>query len=399
MATAAQIPAGNARAQRPHAANVYKPAGVKPIQTGIQWVDGGSKTVDSKVDLALPIRGFRLKLSGRVVIGTAAMTSVTPEGFLNLLPNIKIDGTNSRQGGNVTLWDIDLATLFVMQHLHQHRAAHFQINGSSVSIPGMPFPSGYVTGATGTYDFLITVDLPAYPFGVGTGVRPGYLIREEEWKDTLSIALAFGTQAGAGAQGSLGVAAGGTTVAFHAYGSGAGSPSIDLYSLPVQLGHLRGQVLPGLCTRTQRPINSILQTAGSPSSLIQLQKRRTSRIYLKVGTATLPPYFDTLSDTNVTSLGLVTGGGDRNVKPTVDLFAHKMDQAVDYNREPIQGYTCLDFLQSGNPDSSFPAQSDKVVGNGSTFELVGNVVGVANAYGIVVQEQVTYLHGGGLYNF
>jgi hypothetical protein len=130
-----------------------------------------------------------------------------------------------------------------------------------------------------------------------------------------------------------------------------------------------------------------------------LQKRRTSRLYLKTGTATLPPYFDTLSDTNVTSLGLVSGGGDRNVKPTVDVFAHKMDQPADYQREPIQGYVCLDFLQSGNPDSSFPAQSDKVVGKGSTFELVGNVAGVANGYGIAVQEQITYLHGGGLYNF
>ena len=83
----------------------------------------------------------------------------------------------------------------------------------------------------------------------------------------------------------------------------------------------------------------------------------------------------------------------------IDAFAHKMDQPADSEREPIQGYTCLDFIQSGNPDSSFPAQSDKVVGNGSTFELVGNVVGAANGYGIVVQEQITYLHGGGLYNF
>jgi hypothetical protein len=76
-----------------------------------------------------------------------------------------------------------------------------------------------------------------------------------------------------------------------------------------------------------------------------------------------------------------------------------MNQAADYHREPIQGYVCLDFLQSGNPDSAFAAQSNKVVGDGSTFDLVGTVAGEANGYGIVIQEQITYLHGGGLYNF
>src|SRR5579862_9872924 len=189
MASTAVVPAGKPNAQRPHTANVYKPVGVRHIQTGIQWVDGGSTVVASKIDLSLPIRGFRLVFSGRLVIGTAAFASVAIEGLLNLLSDIKIEGTNSRQGGNVTLWDIDLATLFVMQHLFAHRAASFTINGASVSIPGSPFPSGYVNGATGTYDFRIEVDLPAHPFGVGAAVRPGFLIRQEEWADSLAISF------------------------------------------------------------------------------------------------------------------------------------------------------------------------------------------------------------------
>ena len=144
MASAAVVPAGKTNAQRPHAANLYKPVGVKHIQTGIPWVDDGSTAVASKVDLALPIRGFRLVISGRLVIGGADMASVNPEGLLNLLSNIKIEGTNSRQGNsNVTLWDIDLATAWVMQHLFAHRTGHFKINGASVSVPGLPFPSGY----------------------------------------------------------------------------------------------------------------------------------------------------------------------------------------------------------------------------------------------------------------
>lgn len=402
MATAAMtVPAGSSKANRPHAANVYKPAGVKPIQTGIAWSDGGSKTVDSRVDLALPIRGFRLAFSGRAVIGTSGLASANPEGFLNLIKNIRIEGTNSRQGGNVTLWDLDLATLFVMQHLFQHRAGHFQINGASVTTPGTPFPTTSFNpcGTTGTYDWKILIDLPAHPFGAGPGVRPGYLIRKEEWADTLSIALQFGTQASGAVTGSLGTGAAGTTTAYHAFGSGAGSPSIDIYSLPVQMGHLRNQVIPGICSRVTREINTLLTAAGNNITLQQLQRRRTSRVFLKTGTSTLAPAFATLDDTNVTAVGLSTGGGDRSVKPLVDVFAYKTDQATDYHRELIQGYMAFDFIASGNPDSSFAANSESVVGSGSTFDLVANVTGETNGYGLAVQEQLTYLAGGPLYNF
>jgi hypothetical protein len=399
MASTAVVPAGKANAQRPHAANIYKPVGVKHIQTGIPWVDGGSYTLASKVDLSLPIRGFRLVFTGRLVIGTQAFASMTPEGFLNLLPDIKIEGTNSRQGGNVTLWDIDLATLWVMQHLFQHRAGVFMINGSSVSIPGTPFPSGYANVATGTYDFRIEVDLPAYPFGVGAAVRPGFLIRQEEWTDSLSVSFEFGTQHGGAVTGSLGVGQAGTTTTFTAYGSGGGTPTIDLYVLPVQMGHLKDQVLPGFVTRTARPLTNVLTGAGNNATLLQLQKQRTSRIYIKTGTATAPPSFATLDDTNLTSIGLQTGGSNRNVKPNEDIYAYKQNQPADYNREPIQGYLGLDFMESGNPDSSFPAQSNKVVGTGATFELVGDVNGEGNGYGLVIQEQIPYLHTGSLYNY
>jgi len=397
MGSTAVVPAGKANAQRPHAANVYKPVGVKSIQTSIPWVDGGTTTLSAKVDLQLPTRGFRLTIAGRLKIGTANFTSVNPEGLLNLLSQIKIEGTNSRQGGNLTLWDIDLATLFVIQHLFAHRAATFSINGASVGIPGSPFPSGYCPSATGSYDFRIVVDLPAHPFGAGSGTRPGFLIRQDEWGDSLSIKLAFGSQQSGAVTGSLGVGAAGTTTAFSAYGSDTGTPTIDVYVLPVQMGHLKDQVLPGVCTRVSQPF-SLVQN-GQNQTLVQLQKQRTARIYLKTGTATDAPAFATLDDTNVSAIGLSSGAGSRQIKPLEDIFVYKANQAADYNREPIQGYTCLDFIESGNPDSAFPGQSSKVVGTGTTFNLVGNVAGEANGAGLAVQEQIPFLHSGALYNY
>ena len=379
--------------------NVYKPAGVKAIQTGIPWVDGGSTSITSKIDLALPIRGLRLKVSGRYVIGTADFTTAFPEGLLNLLAGIKVEGTNSRQNGNAVLWDLDLATLWGISHLFQHRAGIFTINGTSVAIPGTPFPVGYFAKAQGTYDFTIVCDLPFHPFKAPEGQRAGYLVREQEWSDSLSVSLKYGTQAGGGVTGSLGVAAATSTIAYHARGSGAGTPTVDLYSLPVQMGHLKNSVLPGIVSRVARPINTVLQGVGTGVTLLQLQKQRTARIYLKSGTATVAPAFTTLDDSNVTAVGLQTGGANRNIKPLVDIDAYKHAQASDYSREPIQGYTCFDFLESGNIDSSFPGHNPNVVGAGSSFELTGNVAGEGDGYGIIVQEQVTHLHGGQLYSF
>jgi hypothetical protein len=388
--------------QRPHTANVFKPAGVKPVQTSIPWADGGTFSLTSKVDLQLPITALRLRLSGRLVISGADFVSGNPEGFLNLLSDIQVSGNNSRSGGNLTLWDIDLATLFGIQHLFQHRAGSFTVNGVSVPIPATPWPAvgvgGYFTPAQGTYDFSILVDLPFHPLAAGPGIKPGYLVRSQEWGDSLTVTLAMGSQPAA-APGMLGTPAGGTVVAWHAIGTNAGSPTIDVYSLPIQMGSLKDSVMPGVISRVTRPLTQVMQAAGNNVSLLSLQKTRTSRIFVKSGTSVAQPAFNALNDTNLTALGLQTGGGGRLIKPLVDVQAYKQDQPSNYQREPIQGYTVMDFLASGNPDSSFSAGNPAVVASGSTFELVGNVAGLGNAFAIVIQEQIVFLAGGALYSF
>ena len=387
---------------------VFRPVGPKLITSGIPWSSGGSASILQQVDLSLPIRGIRLVFKGRLVVGTAAFTSTNPEGLLNLISNVTIQGTNSRQKGNVTLWNIDLATAFVLQHLYAYRNGIFTINSGSgetlVPIPTMPFPAvgatGYINGATGTMDFRIVVDFPFHPHeanaqGKQPMVVPGFLVRNEEWKDSLQILLTFGAQAG-NSTGALGVAAATTTVTFSSYGSGAGSPTIDLYSLPIAMGlDLKDTVIPGLISRVSTPINTPLQSAGTSVPLVNLQKQPTPRLYAKFGTGTVSPAFATLSDVNVTTLGLLLGG-NRNVRNKVDIFAHKNQQPDVYDRDPIQGYNMMDFLDSGNPDSSYPGQD---IGDGATFQVVGDVAGVANGFGLVVQEQMLHMPTGPMFTF
>jgi hypothetical protein len=96
---------------------------------------------------------------------------------------------------------------------------------------------------------------------------------------------------------------------------------------------------------------------------------------------------------NVTTLGILLGG-NRNVRNKLDIWTHKLHHIDVYDRDPIQGYLLMDFIEQGNYDSSFPGQD---VGDGATFQLVGDVTGVANAFGLGVQEQLLHIPAGPLY--
>jgi hypothetical protein len=390
---------------------IYRPIGAKQVVVGVSPSGastaslGGSIQLTQTFDLSLPIRGLRLTVRGRLVVGTAAFTTPFPEGFLGILSNIIFQGTNARQKGNVNLYNIDSATQWVMQHHFDFRMAQYDIStgGGAITeqaIPDTPMPAAYnPTNATGTFDFRIVLDMPFYPFGAPQGVRPQFLIRNEEWKDSLQLTVTFGTQAGAGATGFMGVSGGTTTVLWTSYGSGAGLPTLDVYTLPVIMGlDIKDQVVPGFITRIAQPINTPLQSAGSQIVLLNLQKQPTTRIFAKIGTSTVPngnPAFTTLSDVNATALGILLGG-NRNVRNLLDIFVHKQELVELYPHGPMSGYNCFDFIGSGNPDSAYPGDQ---IGDGTTFQLVANVTGVANGYGLIVQEQALYGAEGSLYSF
>ena len=403
------------RSRRTDLANIYKPVGPKIIQTGLNAAPGQIIQLSQVTDLSLPIRGIRIKYQGRLVVGTAGMASTTPEGFLNMIPSIVLQGTNARQKGNVTLWAIDLATLYGILHLiSANKAAYYSINNQGaqgevvLDTPSTPYSLGLAvnntynpTGTTGTYDYRIIIDIPFHPFasqafGEHPHWVPAFLVRNEEWKDSFQELFAFAASPGGAVAGPLGTGAAGTTLTFTAYGSGAGTPTLDVYSLPIMMGlDLKDQVYPGIISRVSTPINTPLQSTGNNTTLLNMQKQPTPRVFFKTGTGTAPPAMATLSDTNVTAIGILLGA-NRNVRNVVDWYAHKALAYDDYQRPPIQGYVDLDFMDSGDPDSAYPGQN---IGDGSTFQLTANVGGVANGQGIVVQEQVLHTPTGPLYTY
>jgi hypothetical protein len=383
------------------ARELYRPTGPKVISLGTatpNLLQGGSLAYNQQVDLSLPIRGFQLQFRGRDTVSGAGMASVAPEGFLNFISSIVIQGVNARQQGNITLWSTSLSTMFVMGNLFNVRAlgSYFIDSGTGPVLqprPSTPFPTSWnPTGTAGTYDFRVVIDIPVHPFqfnafGASPLSVPLFALRNEEWKDSLQVLLTFVGQGEGAVAGALGTGAAGTVHTFSAYGSTTGSPVIDLYSLPFLSGlTAKDSYLPGVLSRVNYPISSTIQNAGSNVNIANLQKQPTPRIFIKVGTSTVSEVFSTLSDTNITSIG-VQLGGNRNIRNPIDIYAHKALTPDDYGADPIQGYIPLDFVQNGNFDSAFPGQD---VGDGSSFTLQANVTGVANAAADIVQEQMLH---------
>ena len=390
---------------RKQISQIYRPQGPKAISLGYPFTAAGANILisNAQVDLSVPLEGLRLIIKLRDVIAVAGMTTPSPLGYLNMLSRILITGKNSRAGGNVTLLDMDLATLVLIQASVQHKP--FFYNG--VSILGAPLagsevakeqPStpiaNFFTGAVGTYDIRLAVDIPFFPPEAAPFTRVGYLVRAQEWADSVQIRITTPAIAN-GATHALGVDAAGTTHVFTAFGSAAGSPTVDIYGLPVIMGvDLDAVHAPGFLTRIATPIAAVLQAAGGPNTrLAILEKKDTTRVWTIVGTSAVNPSMITFSDVNLSTLGMIIAG-NKIVRENDDVFAHKMDQTRRYGTQPIQGLTMFDFVPSGNPDAGYDSGS---AGEGTILELRGTVAGVANALGIIVQETEQYAPGGPLY--
>jgi hypothetical protein len=391
---------------RKQISNIYRPQSGKIIAQGLPITPsaGGVQIVaGNQIDLSVPLLGFRLVLKLRDVIAVANMTSANPLGYLNLLKRVYIFGRNSRAGGNMSLWDLDLPAIALFQSVFNPKP--FSYNGVTSAgaasagtelangQPGTPV-TGFLGGTTGTYDIRITIDLPAFPFEVAPATRVGYVIRSQEWADTLQMRFEV-PQITNGTTHALGTDAGGTTHTFTAYGSGAGNPTLDVYGLPAVMGvDLDANHLPGVLSRVSLPISSVLQAAGGINTrLVTLEKQHTTRLVSIIGTSTVAPHFATLSDTNLSTAGIVIGA-NRVVRENDDIFQHKQEVFRHWLTQPIQGVIPFDFCQGMNPDSHYDAGD---AGEGTTLELRGTVAGVANAYGTIIQEIERFSPSGALY--
>ena len=382
-------------------ARLYRPQGIKQVVIGSAWNKGTSFNSNNQVDLSTPVIGFRFVLKYRIAVTVAAYTSVKPENLLNIIQELRISGQNSLLGGNVTIFDMDMASWCGFQSLLGYRPYEMFVSKAAgantiTAYPSTPYSVGGFDGTVANFDVIQMFDVPMPPSLGGDQFAAGFALRQSEWSDTLQIYAKFAALAD-NAENEIGVSAATTVTTLTSYGSATGSPTLDVYSL----GNIAGKVndaniTPGVLSRTYANMSANLVSGNAIALVPNLQKQTTGRVFFKVGVSTLFPNYSSLNDFIVTAAG-ITVAQNKPVRNLLDTFAHKLEIGRHYQVDPIQGYNVFDFLNSKNPFSAFAGANQNVVGPGATFQLTGNVTAVANNALLAMQEQMLLLPSGPLY--
>lgn len=241
-------------------------------------------TPNGPLPIARPVESLLIVLRGRVVIGTADYTAGVPEAPQTLVDRIVVTGTHKRYGYQTPI-SLTGATAFTWLRLFQPLGNDLVLGTTRSLDPGMPFvqTTGMTAMAQGTYDFMVCYEIPVAPFmGVGQTAKreqTAFLWRPEDWNNDLSLTLFLGDKT------SLGTPAGGTTVTWTAFGSGAGTPSVEVFLNYSLLGDLRYVSGGGLCVRTEQLVAPALTAVATDIQLNTpgLQKAVTTNIVTKTG--------------------------------------------------------------------------------------------------------------------
>lgn len=349
----------------------------------VPFVAGQQNVIPKNIPLDSPVESIQFEWAGRVVIGTANYTSVSPESILNAIANLRIQGTHDVLNSQ-TLWNSSGAVLFKLAKLFNPRGSSLYINGIRISddqmSAGLPTT---VFGNTGTYDIQFFITLPAAPFFVNDTQAALYYLNENAWQNTLQIYYSFGDAT------SFGVPGGTTTVTFSAFGSGAGSPVMNVAINYAYLGPFATKIGQAVCIRNDIVINSVLQNNASSTRLALLQPQKTTVVVAKTGTlqtGTGNPYA-TLSDTILEQTVL-----RKNNAPLRNLIFNAITKE-NYGRrmatvQPL-GYLGI-FFDDGYPTPNAWAalEANKWTG-GAQFDIASLIVGAAAGnQGNIIQEYI-----------
>lgn len=349
-------------------------------QGTVAFVAGAPWKLQQNLNLSRPCVAVRLVWEGRIVVGTANYSVVAPEAPQSILQNILINGQHV--SGNLQPWQISGASAFALPR-------NFGLRGNAIYIgtsklPELTSPMGLAAttfGNTGTYDVQIHYWLPFIPFGYNLASQGSiypFALQPNEWQQ-LQISGTFGDLS------SFGTPGGGTTVAFSAYGSGSGSPTLKVAQEFYLASDLRAAPCAGaVLIRTETP-TFLTAAVTQNQNMLNLQQRPTSNIIVKAGTilagtSSGVQVFATLDDFQLQQTQVLYNG--KPARNIIDNEFEKEAMAIAYQTggEP-QGYLPYSFVAGGNMLAAIRGDLS------NSFQLV---TGVAKSGGtqqqMVIQE-------------
>lgn len=347
----------------------------------------GQPIIPNNLNLTRPCESLDLIWTGRVTIGGANYTSVAAEAPQTIINRIILQGTHKSFNQIIPI-NASGATVFCYTRLFQRQGNPLYINGMLQPDPSLPFAqSGTVFGNTGTYDLRIHYNIPFSPiFGPWSArVRNYFQLNPNDWvANSLQLQLFFGDAT------SFGVPAGGTTVAFSAFGSNSGSPQVGIYQNFGILGPMAQSIVsPVVIRNEQNVISGSLGAIATAQRLALLQKQQTTALMLKTGIlqTTASPgviVMASLSDTICNRSQVIVD--NKPVKNNPDNFAAKDYMMRMFDTIIPQGYLVFPWTESQTPLTAFQAQT---TAGGTTFEFDSDVIASAsNQFGTIIQEQV-----------
>jgi hypothetical protein len=341
--------------------------------------------------LKRPLESIQLILSGRVTVTVAPYTNVAVEAFQNLIQRIFLRGVHTKHGSQQP-WDMSGASSFVYPLHYQQQGGELfvSVNGGPltyVANPSSPFASPF-TGAVGTHDFIIVYQLPLTPIlGADQSAKrqeTNYLFYARDWQDTLTLELTFGDASAMGDPT-------GATVAFTAFQSATGNPTIATHVNYGLLGPFENVAIPGFCTRNEQLLTTFT-AAATQQQLTNLQRMITNAVIVKSGvlqTAGLTAGVTTFASLSDLILNRTQIQVDFNPIRRVDSnFVERAYINRMLDTQPMEGYYPLTFIESQNPLTAYRGDSPSIAS--ATFALYSDVLTTnANQRITVVQERVT----------
>jgi hypothetical protein len=339
--------------------------------------DGTVSTINPSRNLSInrPLEAFIFQWRGRVVVGAANYTNAAAESPMTILNQVQITGTF--KGGNQTPLKMSGATLFSLTSCFANRGSSCYINGIRQASPTLPFAQTLANfGNTGTYDVEINYVYPVWPMVAGANraaTQIPFLWQPEDWGNTIQFQFDLGDKT------AFGTPACGTTVAFTAYGSGAGTPTFSIYTRYVLLGSIRpnNPFQTSLVQRNESMITAGMDAIGTGVLLKNLTKQKTTNILLKVGlllsgTSNGVQVLSALDDLQIDKT-LITVDGTQ-IRKNQNNMLQKESVGFNFGSVLPQGYFDFTFIDSQDPRSAFRADLPDVVSPGSSYLLTTDVL-------------------------
>lgn len=325
------------------------------------------------VSLNRPLLALLVNFRGRFVVGVANYAVVAAEAPQTIINRIRLYGTYKQT--SLILRDISGATAFAWARLFGPRGSSLYIGNTRQAELSSPLQQvGATFGNIGTYDLDIWYSVVMPPILSPATRAWNYLpfcLHPQDWNDTLQVRLDFGDATSFGTPGAMG------TGVFTAYGSGAGSPSVDLYTAYAVAGDMRGKFRTAAVVQSERTITQGVAGVAANIRLAQLDKQKTTNVLVKsglilTGTSAGVSVFATLSSLMLNRTQIMVD--NRPIRNSIDDRTQKEWAGIEQASVNPQGYLNFSFIGSQTPRTAYRGDEPNVVAPGAQFELVTDVL-------------------------